>query len=257
MSKSQIIGCIHLPALPGSPGYAFNNREILDKALAETTVYLESGVQGLIVENTADIPYLKGAVYPETVSLLSIICYEIRKIFPHYLGLQVLAGANAEALAIAYNAGLDFIRAEGFSFAHVADEGIIQSCAADLLRKRANLGAKKVKVVADIKKKHSSHALTSDLSLADMAELTQYMEPDGIVITGFTTGQSPTVEEVRGVKEKVSVPVYIGSGINPANAADFSKVADYLIVGSYFKKNGHWESELDKGRIQEILDAVQ
>ena len=45
-------------------------------------------------------------------------------------GVQVLAGANLEALAVAHAAGLDFIRAEGYAFAHVADEGLIESSAA-------------------------------------------------------------------------------------------------------------------------------
>ena len=37
--------------------------------------------------------------------------------------IQVLAGANKGALAVALAAELDFIRAEGFVFGHVADEG--------------------------------------------------------------------------------------------------------------------------------------
>ena len=39
-------------------------------------------------------------------------------------------------MAVAHVAGLDFIRAEGYAFAHVADEGFIQSSAAQLLRYR-------------------------------------------------------------------------------------------------------------------------
>ena len=40
-----------------------------------------------------------------------------------YCGIQILAAGNKEALAVAKAAELDFIRAEGFVFAHVADEG--------------------------------------------------------------------------------------------------------------------------------------
>jgi predicted TIM-barrel enzyme len=36
-------------------------------------------------------------------------------------------------MAVAHAAGLEFVRAEGFAFAHVADEGVIQSSAAELL----------------------------------------------------------------------------------------------------------------------------
>lgn len=50
--------------------------------------------------------------------------------------------------------GLDFIRAEGFVFSHVADEGIINACAGDLLRYRKHIGAENIQIFADIKKKH-------------------------------------------------------------------------------------------------------
>lgn len=50
--------------------------------------------------------------------------------------------------------GLDFIRAEGFVFSHVADEGIINACAGDLLRYRKQIGAENIQIFADIKKKH-------------------------------------------------------------------------------------------------------
>ena len=51
--------------------------------------------------------------------------------------------------------GYDLIRAEGFVFGHVADEGWIDGCAGPLLRYRKMIGADRVAVLADIKKKHS------------------------------------------------------------------------------------------------------
>lgn len=50
--------------------------------------------------------------------------------------------------------GLDFIRAEGFVFSHVADEGLLNACAGDLLRYRKQIGAEHVQIFTDIKKKH-------------------------------------------------------------------------------------------------------
>src|SRR5215208_7933001 len=93
-------------------------------------------------------------------------------------GVQILAGANHEALAVAHAAGLDFIRAEGFAFAHVADEGLIESSAAELLRFRRLIGADGVRVWADVKKKHSSHAITADVSLAETSAAVEFMRGD-------------------------------------------------------------------------------
>jgi predicted TIM-barrel enzyme len=64
---------------------------------------------------------------------------------------------------VAHAAGLDFIRAEGYAYAHVADEGIIEASAAKLLRHRRMIGAERVQVWADVKKKHSAHAITADV----------------------------------------------------------------------------------------------
>ena len=49
---------------------------------------------------------------------------------------------------------LEFIRAEGFVFSHIADEGLMNACAGDLMRYRHSIGADNVLVLADIKKKH-------------------------------------------------------------------------------------------------------
>lgn len=48
------------------------------------------------------------------------------------------------------------MRAEGFVFGHVADEGFMQSCAAELLRYRRIIDAEHILVFTDIKKKHRS-----------------------------------------------------------------------------------------------------
>jgi len=64
-------------------------------------------------------------------------------------------GANKDALAVAMASGAQFIRAEGFVFSHVADEGWMDSCAAELLRYRRAIGAEDILVFTDIKKKHS------------------------------------------------------------------------------------------------------
>src|SRR6185295_9879793 len=123
--------------------------EIADTAAAEARVYASAGFQGVMIENTHDRPYLKGAVGPEIVAALAVIGHEIRSAVRLPLGVQVLAGANQAALAVALACGASFVRVEGFVFAHVADEGIIESSAGSLLRYRRAIGADRIRVVAD------------------------------------------------------------------------------------------------------------
>lgn len=67
---------------------------------------------------------------------------------------QVLSCGNKEALAIAKACGLNFIRAEGYVFAHIADEGITDANAGIITRYRKLIEADDILIWADIKKKH-------------------------------------------------------------------------------------------------------
>lgn len=56
-------------------------------------------------------------------------------------------------------------------------------------RYRHQISASNVAVYADIKKKHSSHAITGDVSVAETAVAAQFFNADGVIITGSTTGK--------------------------------------------------------------------
>jgi membrane complex biogenesis BtpA family protein len=156
-------------------------------------------------------------------------------------------------MAVAHAAGLDFIRAEGFAFAHVADEGIIESSAAELLRFRRMIGAERVQVWTDVKKKHSSHAITADVDIGGTAKAVSFMRGDAVIVTGSVTGDAPRTSDVREVKAKCRLPVYLGSGVTVENLKRFYAGADGFIIGSHFKKDGHWEGDVDEGRVERFM----
>ena len=113
-----------------------------------------------------------------------------------FTGAQILAGANKQALAAALASGIDFIRAEGYVFAHVADEGIIESNAGELLRYRKQIGADNILVFTDIKKKHSSHSITADVDLKETAKAAEFFISDGLIVTGSATGEEANQNDV-------------------------------------------------------------
>ena len=139
--RCHVVGMIHVAALPGTPCEELPISKIVDRAREEAAIYRKAGVDAVMIENMHDRPYLKGIVGPEVVAAMTVAAVAVKEAFGGPCGIQVLAGANREALAIALAAGFDFIRAEGFVFAHVADEGIIEGCAGDLLRFRRKIGA--------------------------------------------------------------------------------------------------------------------
>ena len=252
-----VIAMLHLGALPGTPAASRNLREIQGAALREAKIYRDAGVDALLVENMHDTPYLRGRAGPEIVAAMAVISAAIKAETALPCGVQVLAGANQEALAVALAAGLDFIRVEGFAFAHVADEGIIQSSAAELLRYRRTIGAERVQVWADIKKKHSSHAITSDVSLAETAHAVEFMRGDAVVVTGVVTGDAPQPEEARAAKRATRLPVYLGSGVTADNVAHYLDCADGFIVGSEFKTGGTWSGAVNAKRVRRFMRAVR
>src|SRR6266516_603346 len=160
-----LIGVIHVAALPGTPGSRLGIAGIAEAAAVEARTYAAAGFHGLVIENTHDRPYLKSSVGPEIVAAMAVIGAEVRRAARRPLGVQVLAGANSAAMAVAHACGASFVRVEGFVFAHVADEGLIESSAGSLLRYRRAIGAGGVRVFADIKKKHSAHAITADVDI--------------------------------------------------------------------------------------------
>jgi uncharacterized protein len=249
-----LIGVIHVGALPGTPGNRHTVAEIAEAAAAEARTYAAAGFHGLIIENMHDLPYLKSSVGSEIVAAMAVIGIEVHRVVGLPLGVQILAGANLAAMAVAHACAATFVRVEGFVFAHVADEGVIESSAGELLRYRRAIGAESVRVFADIKKKHSAHAITADVDLVETARAAEFFQADGVIVTGAATGRPADPDEVREVGEAIRVPTLVGSGVTPENIASFA-AADGMIVGSSVKKDGLWSNPLDDDRVRAVAAA--
>jgi hypothetical protein len=253
--RKTIIGMIHVDALPGTPRFNSRMPEIIAKARAEAKLYQEAGIDVLAIENMHDIPYTQ-VIRPEIVAAMTILGYEVKNATGLCTGIQILAGGNKEALAAALAGGLDFIRAEGFVFGHVADEGYFDACAGEVLRYRRQIGADDILVLTDIKKKHSSHAITADVDIVETAHAAEFFLSDGVIVTGVATGQEASLEELAQVKAAVDIPVLVGSGVTVDNVAHYLTIADALIIGSYFKKEGHWTQGVDFERVKLFMEKV-
>jgi uncharacterized protein len=256
-TSKPVIGVIHVGALPGTPASKLNIGELTELAVRDATAYRDGGVDGMMIENMHDTPYLRGHVGPEIVAAMAVIGRAVKAKSNLPTGVQILAAANREAMAVAHAAGLDFIRAEGYAFAHVADEGLIEASAAELLRYRRMIGAERVQVWTDIKKKHASHAITADVSLGEMAAAVEFMRGDAVIVTGSVTGEAPRVEDVREAKASTRLPVLLGSGISADNIADYYAIADGFIIGSSLKADGHWANPVELSRVERLMSEMR
>ncbi len=243
--------------MPGTTAGRLPLAKIIANAVHEAKIYREAGLDGVALENMHDVPFLRGGVGPEIVSCMTTVAQAVKAEFRGVTGIQILAAANREALAVALAASLDWVRVEGFAFAHVADEGIIDSCAAELLRYRRQIGAEKIQIWADIKKKHAAHALTADVSLGETAAAVELMRAEALIVTGTATGKPPSRADLTEAKAHSSLPVLIGSGVDAGNIGQFLSAADGFIVGSCFKQGGRWDRPVEAARVRAFLKAAR
>ena len=256
--EKPVIGMVHLWPLPGSPGYAGHDMDaILSHAQRDVETLLEGGVDGLIVENMWDLPYHVGAdVRIEAVTAQAVAAHRIREMADVPVGVNVIHNGWQAELAIAIAASLDFMRVCILTGARLWDTGDLdQGCAADLLRRRQELGAGKVKLFADVDKKHS--VPFPGLDLETHIEWTEFYGADALIVSGRMTGDAPQLDKVRRAREAATRPILMGSGTTADNIADFLQYADGAIVGTSLKVDGIGESPVDLQRVRSYMEKVR
>jgi membrane complex biogenesis BtpA family protein len=253
----SLIGMVHLQALPGTAKSDKTPEQIIDIAVDEAAKLAGFGFDALLIENMHDTPYLLREVGPEIVATMTAAAAAVVDAVDVPVGIQVLAGANKSALAIAHATGSHFIRVEGFAFASIADEGIMDVAdAGPLLRERRRIDADDIAILADIQKKHSSHALTADLSVGDHARGADFMGADGVIVTGNHTGHAVDVAQLREVRGATELPLFVGSGVTSENIKEIFQFADTAIIGSSIKQGGNWANAIDANRCQELISSM-
>lgn len=247
---------VHVAALPGAPRSRRSLADIERTAAAEARLLIKAGFDGVIVENMHDAPYVT-AHAPETTACMTRVALVVRDAAPDtVLGVQVLSLGHKEALAVALAADAAFIRVENFVFAHVADEGLMPTAAAgELLRYRRQIGAERIHLVCDAKKKHAAHAITGDVPIGDACRAAEFFGADAVVVTGAHTGAATSPADLVAARAATRLPVWVGSGVTPAQVRPLLERADALIVGSSIKRGGVWSNPVDPARAKAVVRA--
>ncbi|MCS7099308.1 MAG: BtpA/SgcQ family protein [Sulfolobales archaeon] len=255
-----IVGMVHLLPLPGAPAYeGYSIDAIVDQAVREARIYEENGVNGVIVENMWDLPYYSGAarIPPEEIAAHAVVAREVAKSVSIPIGITVIHNGGRVALAIAKASGAKFIRVCLYTGAAVWDTGELDSgVTADIFRLRKHLYAEDVKFFVDVVKKHS--VLFPGVDLETHVTWSLFYLADALIVTGRMTGEPPSPETVRKVKEMAGdVPVLVGSGLSLDNAEKLLKYADGAIVGTYFKVSGVTQNPVDPDRVRKFMEVIR
>ncbi len=258
-TPNPIIGMVHCWPMPGAPGYqGYGMRDIIHHAQADAQALIAGGCDGIIVENMWDIPFRAGAnIPPESIAAHAVVAAAVRDVCPLPMGINLVHNGGVALLAIAIAARAEFIRVCMFTGAGVWDAGSFdEGCAADLLRRRTELHAESIKILADVDKKHSVRF--PGIDLATHIEWTRFFGADALIVSGRMTGDAPDLSKVREAKVLAGDrPIIIGSGADAANIAAFMSVADGVIVGSSIKHGGAIAEQVDVERVKRFIDAAR
>ncbi len=237
--QKPLIGMVHLPALPGSPNNTQAFESIVEYAVKEAKKLERAGLDGAIVENMGDTPLIKSGLPAYTIASMAVIVREIARSVGIKIGVNMLRNACVEALSVAYISGGSFIRCNVLTGAYATDQGIVEGCAAELLRLRKYLDAK-VLVFGDVHVKHAHPIYNVEIEQA-AADMVERGGADAVIVSGPRSPDPPPMERVQRVKAAVKKPVIIGSGLSLSNIVDYYKIADGLILGEKdFKEGEIW-----------------
>lgn len=251
-----VIGMLHAPPLPGSPRYGGNLAAVTAAVLRDADALTAGGVHGLMLENFGDVPFYPGRVPAHVVAHLTTLACEVRRRFPLPLGINVLRNDGRGALAVAHAAGAQFVRVNVLCGARVADQGVLEGIAHDLLRDRALLGAGAVKIFADVDVKHSAPLAPRALS-DEVDDTLRRGLADALIVSGTGTGKATAPDAVRAAKAAAGdAPVFVGSGVTADTLAAHLPHADGFIIGTAFKPGGDPAEPVDAGRVRAVMTAL-
>ncbi|KKZ10992.1 MAG: phosphorybosylanthranilate isomerase [Candidatus Synechococcus spongiarum SP3] len=249
-----LIGVIHLPPLPGAPGWGGDMDAVEALALADAQAYVSGGATAVLVENFGDHPFFPRQVPPETIAAMGRIATAVVHAVPVPVGINVLRNDGAAALAVAVASGARFIRVNVLSGAMVTDQGLLQGCAAQLLRQRRLLAADNVAVLADVLVKHALPLAPLPVHMA-VQDTLERGGADGVIVSGDGTGTPVELEILQQARHAAKgAPVLIGSGFGPATADHLGPLCHGVIVASALKQDGRLDNPVDPQRVAQLRD---
>ncbi len=255
-NKKPIIGVVHLLPLPSSPRFNGDLNSIIDRALSEVRILKEGGVDGLIIENFHDMPFLNTPIPLEQYSLIASILTLARREINIPLGVNIHYNDWKSELTLAYACKAQFIRVEGYINTVITSSGIVEPCCAEVTRYRKMLRAEKsVQIWADIHPKYSKNLVPYTLS--ESAKMAEEAMADTLIVTGESTGVETPFDDIQKVKNSTNLQVIVGSGASLNNLKETLSIADGIIVGSAFKESGNTNEPVSLEKVLLFMEAAR
>ncbi len=257
--EKPLLGVVHLRPLPSAARHVAM-AEVFAAARRDAAALARGGVDGFVVENFGDAPFHRGdrldPVPPDVPAALAAVARELASEHGLPVAINCLRNDGMAALGAAAVAGARWIRVNVLASAYVADQGILQGEAARLCAYRKQLGTDTA-ILADFLVKHAVPLAPIDVAAA-ARDLAERSGAAGLVLSGARTGEPIDVALFDTVRAAVGAfPIWIGSGLSPANAAALWPRCDGAIVGTWCKRGGRVTAPVDVARVRRLVQALR
>ena len=251
-----VYGVVHLKSLPGSPGNYLPLDEIIELAQEDVNNLIFGGVDGIIIENFGDTPFVKDDISKRTLASFTTVVENIEYDRDIKVGINVLRNDGISALSIAEATKADFVRINVLNNVMMyTDQGMIEGKAHEIAQFKNSLN-KEIEIYADVFVKHAVPPEGSKIE-NHTEELIHRAGADVVIVTGDGTGHEINIEDLNKVRDIVPQgKLAIGSGVNEENIEQYLDLADILIVGTNFKVDQDVSKRVDQRSVEQLLSLI-
>jgi len=259
-TATPLIGMVHLPPLPGTPGCNVGLEAIEERALSDAEALSAGGIDGILIENYGDVPFYPESVPKHTVASMTRLATEITGVTDVPIGINVLRNDAEAAVSVAAAVGASFVRVNVHTGARITDQGIVEGAAHGTLRLRDRLGAD-VAVFADIDVKHSA-PLSAEAGVGSaLRDTVERGLADAVIVSGTDTGEAVDRNAVTAALEAraandLGVPILVGSGVDEDSVATLLDRTDGAIVGTALKRDGETSAPVEETRVRKLVESA-
>lgn len=255
-TNKPIIAMCHFLPLPGDPNYdkVGGMKKVIDRAKQDLLALQDGGVDAVMFSNEFSLPYLT-KVNPETIAAMARIIGQLMGYIKVPYGVDVLWDPmKTFDLAVAVDA--KFVR-EIFTGVYASDFGLWDTNYGEVIRHKHNIGGENIKALFNIVPEAAAYM--ADRKIENIAKSTVFNNnPDALCVSGLTAGAATDTQVLKRVKNVVpETPVFVNTGVRMENVKEQLAIADGAVVGTVFKRDGHFYNEVDVERVSKFMEKVR
>jgi membrane complex biogenesis BtpA family protein len=253
--KKAVLGMVHMGAMPGTPFYEEGSYEAtFEKAVGDAVALYEGGADGCLVQTVDRVYTTKDESDPARIAGVTNIVYAIsQQTGPEFqIGVQLMRNALKASLGIAKVCGGSYLRCGVLVGATLTSHGFVEANPYDVMAYRSQIGAKHIKMIAEIDSMHFEWFGGKPVS--EVAGQARYVGADAVSLGD--PDEETTLRMIREVRKAVpGLPIILAGYTNHANAARMLAEADGAFVGTCLEK-GKWGGPIDVERVREYVKIV-